>query len=75
MGDNSRYGDMEAYHPLGGLMKRLYYWFWHDLLRLPKTISAMLVDNIVAHEVAWTFVGAVVLSSGWAVMIHLIATR
>lgn len=56
-------------------MKRLYYWFWHDLLRLPKTISAMLVDNIVAHEVAWTFVGAVVLSSGWAVMIHLIATR
>lgn len=36
-------------------MKKLYYWFWHDLMGLPKPISDIIRGNYHNHPMWWIF--------------------
>lgn len=57
------------------MIAKVYYWAWHDVLKLSAPITDLLIHNITAHPTAWTMTGSVVLSTGWALLIHLVATR
>lgn len=57
------------------MISNLYYRVWHDLLRLPKPITHMIIDNMTAHELIWNMAGAMVLTSTWVFIVHLIVTR
>lgn len=54
-------------------LMRFYFWLWHDLLKLHEPISWIIVHSMRNHMLAWDLIGAIVVSSLWVLLIHLIA--
>jgi hypothetical protein len=50
----------------------MYYWFWHDLLHLNQPISWLIVNSIKGHLLVWDIAGALVLSTGWVLIMHFV---
>lgn len=57
------------------MIEKVYYWFWHDLLRLHDPISQILINSVRDHSFVWSLTGSLVLSTLWVLAVHLIAMR
>lgn len=53
----------------------LYRWFWHDVLRLPESISWTIVHSMAAHTLAWQLTGSAIAAILWSLLVHFVALR
>jgi len=57
------------------MITKLYYWFWHNFLRLPKPISWIIVDSIKEHLLVWQIVCAILSAVSTTLILHFIAMK
>ncbi len=57
------------------MITRVYYWLWHDLLRLHEPISWIIVHHVRENLLVWDLVGSLTLSTLWVLLMHFVAMK
>jgi len=55
------------------MIGKIYYWFWHNFLRLQQPLSYSFVQSVANNQVLWMVAGSILLSAIWVLVVHLIA--
>ncbi|MBA7565123.1 hypothetical protein ES708_06798 [subsurface metagenome] len=53
------------------MIKRFYYWLWHDLCKCSAPFTIIMRQSAKAHPLPWILIPLVFLNAFWLLICHL----